>query len=225
MRKQFLMRLFITVFFVFGSVTSVANQGELTAEKLKEKSSKVIKDIETFELQDWLSRHPETVLIDVRSRDELVKLGGMIDGQNSFNVMRGWLEFQISTIVSDKSTPIVVYCGINERSPLAALTLHHMGYTNVMNYSDGFFVWRDAGLPVYSYDKNLDSFLYNQPVQVADNVWTVIGATQPRTYENSGHNNNLSFVITTDGVLVVNAGDNYLLAKALHKVSHNGFCR
>jgi glyoxylase-like metal-dependent hydrolase (beta-lactamase superfamily II) len=58
--------------------------------------------------------------------------------------------------------------------------------------------------------------LYDLPREVVPGVWSAIGATAPGTYANSGHNNNLSFVVTADGVLVVNAGDNYLLAKALH---------
>jgi glyoxylase-like metal-dependent hydrolase (beta-lactamase superfamily II) len=58
--------------------------------------------------------------------------------------------------------------------------------------------------------------LYSLPQQVLPGVWSAIGATAPGTYANSGHNNNLSFVVTNAGVLVVNAGDNYLLAKALH---------
>lgn len=66
-------------------------------------------------------------------------------------------------------------------------------------------------------DKYPESVLYSKPVEVVPGVWSAIGATQPPTYENAGHNNNLSFVITTDGVLVVNAGDSYLLAKALHE--------
>ncbi|MDH3375717.1 MAG: MBL fold metallo-hydrolase [Gammaproteobacteria bacterium] len=69
---------------------------------------------------------------------------------------------------------------------------------------------------LYASDKAPDSMLYDKPQKVIDGVWSAIGATAPRTYENSGHNNNLSFVITSDGVLVVNAGDSYLLAKALH---------
>jgi glyoxylase-like metal-dependent hydrolase (beta-lactamase superfamily II) len=52
---------------------------------------------------------------------------------------------------------------------------------------------------------------------VAEGVWSAIGATEPPSYENSGHNNNLSFIVSDDGVLVVNAGDNYLLARALHE--------
>jgi len=73
-----------------------------------------------------------------------------------------------------------------------------------------------TGEALYTSDKAPDSVLYDKPQRVVDGVWSAIGATAPGTYENSGHNNNLSFVITSEGVLVVNAGDNYLLAKALH---------
>lgn len=73
-----------------------------------------------------------------------------------------------------------------------------------------------SGEALYNSDKAPDSMLYDVPREVVPGVWSAIGATAPRTYANSGHNNNLSFVITDEGVLVVNAGDNYLLAKALH---------
>ncbi|ORU90921.1 MAG: soxH protein [Cycloclasticus sp. symbiont of Poecilosclerida sp. M] len=61
------------------------------------------------------------------------------------------------------------------------------------------------------------SILFSQPQQVSENVWSAIGATAPPTYENAGHNNNLTFIITKEGVVVINAGDNYLLAKSLHQ--------
>jgi glyoxylase-like metal-dependent hydrolase (beta-lactamase superfamily II) len=73
-----------------------------------------------------------------------------------------------------------------------------------------------SGEALYTSDKAPDSMLYDKPQKVIDGVWSAIGATAPARYENSGHNNNLSFVITTDGVLVVNAGGSYLLAEALH---------
>jgi glyoxylase-like metal-dependent hydrolase (beta-lactamase superfamily II) len=66
-------------------------------------------------------------------------------------------------------------------------------------------------------DRYPESELYSKPIEVVPGVWTSIGATQPPTYENAGHNNNLSFVISNDGVLVVNAGASYLLAQALHQ--------
>jgi glyoxylase-like metal-dependent hydrolase (beta-lactamase superfamily II) len=47
-------------------------------------------------------------------------------------------------------------------------------------------------------------------------VFSAIGATAPSSYDNAGHNNNLSFIVTGDGVVVINSGGSYLLAKALH---------
>ena len=67
-----------------------------------------------------------------------------------------------------------------------------------------------------SADNYPESLLYNKPIKVADNIYSAIGATQPYTYANSGHNNNLTFVIGEKSVLVVNGSSSYLLAKALH---------
>jgi glyoxylase-like metal-dependent hydrolase (beta-lactamase superfamily II) len=60
------------------------------------------------------------------------------------------------------------------------------------------------------------SMLYSKPVEYIPGVFSAIGATGPPTYENAGHNNNLSFIVTGEGVVVVNGGGSYLLAKALH---------
>lgn len=65
-------------------------------------------------------------------------------------------------------------------------------------------------------DKYPGSMLYNKPVEFIPGVFSAIGATAPPTYENSGHNNNLSFIVTGDGVVVINGSAAYGLAKALH---------
>ncbi|MDA7424752.1 MBL fold metallo-hydrolase [Thalassococcus lentus] len=65
-------------------------------------------------------------------------------------------------------------------------------------------------------DKYPQSELYNKPVEVIPHVFSAIGATAPPTYENSGHNNNLSFIVTNEGVIVVNGGASARLAAALH---------
>ena len=65
-------------------------------------------------------------------------------------------------------------------------------------------------------DQYPGSPLYQKPVEVIPNIWSAIGQTAPSTYENGGHNNNLSFIVTDDGVVVVNAGGSYKLAEALH---------
>lgn len=66
-------------------------------------------------------------------------------------------------------------------------------------------------------DQYPGSPLYSKPVEVIPHVWSAIGATAPPTYENTGHNNNLSFIVTGDGVIVINGGAAYILAKALHE--------
>lgn len=173
-------------------------------------------DIGLGELEQQLKEYPGTVLLDIRDPKEL-RITGTIDHPKAHNISRGWLETNISDIVESKDTPIVVYCGKNIRSPLAAKTLMDMGYENVKNFDEGFFAWEAAGGKVWYWDKNQDSPLYNEVKKVTDNVYTSIGAIQPGSYENYGHNNNLSFVIGDDGVLVFNAGGSYILAQAFHE--------
>jgi glyoxylase-like metal-dependent hydrolase (beta-lactamase superfamily II)/rhodanese-related sulfurtransferase len=187
-----------------------------TATDLLAEARAEVHNVDTRELEEIIEARPEVVLIDVRTRREILLRGGSIDAPRSLNIPRGWLEFRIADNVPDRDTPIVVYCGINERSPLAARTLMEMGYTNVSNYADGTEAWQAAGLPMDVPDRALGSILYERPRQVSANVWSAIGATAPPTYANSGHNNNLSFIVTGAGVVVVNAGDNDLLAQALH---------
>jgi len=186
------------------------------AQAVLDAAMKRVPQIDTAGLAAQLKAQPETMVVDVRQPVELATLGGRIDAPRFANLRRGSLEFQIEAAVPDKNTPIVVYCGVSQRSPLAADTLMKLGYKNVKNYRDGFFNWKRAGLPVVATDAAPESFLYALPQEVIPGVWSAIGATAPGTYENSGHNNNLSFIITKAGVVVVNAGDNYLLAQSLH---------
>lgn len=179
-------------------------------------ANKTITNIDTATLQKLLKENPKIEMVDVREANEIEFIGAYIDADESVNITRSWLEFDIGAHVKTKDTPIVVYCGTNQRSPLAAKTLMNMGYTNVKNYADGFQKWQELKLPVNEVNKAPDSLLYALPEKVTDNVYSAIGITGPGSYINSGHNNNLSFIITDEGVMVFNAGNNYLLAKALH---------
>lgn len=201
------------ILWLFGATVQAA---DLTRETLLAEAGATVPDIDTPALKEMIATDPRHVVIDVRTQTEVALTGGQIRSHRTLNIPRGWLEFRIGEQLLDHDAPIVVYCGQNLRSPPAARTLQRMGYTNVYNYAEGFFEWKDAGLPLYVADKAPQSFLYSMPEEVTEGVWSAIGATQPHTYENSGHNNNLSFVITDGGVVVVNAGDNYLLAKSLH---------
>lgn len=173
-------------------------------------------NLDTKKLQHLLDERSDTVLIDVRMGAEIALEGTIDAGYRNYNVSRGWLEILVENLALDKDTPIVMICNTATRSPFAAKTMVAMGYNNVYNYTDGFYVWRDAGLPIRVADEYIGSMLYRRPIEVADGIWSAIGATAPPTIDNSGHNNNLSFIITTAGVVVVNAGGSYLLAQALH---------
>jgi glyoxylase-like metal-dependent hydrolase (beta-lactamase superfamily II) len=55
-----------------------------------------------------------------------------------------------------------------------------------------------------------------QPVPVAPDVYVVVGDLAGQTYENEGLNNNLGFVVSDAGVLVINTGPSLRVARALH---------
>jgi len=198
---------------LFSTGSSQAEDHVLTLKEVKQK----VDNISTNELKKLLEKQPNTYLIDVRTTGELAQINQMIKAKNNINIPRGWLELRIAAAIPDKNSPIVTYCGTGQRSPFAADTLSKMGYRNVKNYAEGFFDWQEAELTVKLLNPAPDSMLFRRPQKVIDGVYSAIGATAPGGYNNSGHNNNLSFIISDDGVLVVNAGDNYLLAKALHE--------
>ena len=60
-----------------------------------------------------------------------------------------------------------------------------------------------------------------QPVAVAPDVYAVVGDLAGQTYENDGLNNNLGFVVSDAGVLVINSGPSERVARALHAAIRN----
>jgi len=57
---------------------------------------------------------------------------------------------QVDALVPNKDEQIVVYCANAdcEASPKAAQKLEEMGYTNVVDFEDGYAGWRQAGYPL-----------------------------------------------------------------------------
>ncbi len=89
------------------------------------------------------------LVVDVREAPEIE--AGMIPG--ALHVPRGMLEFcadpesdfHLPAFRFDR--PVVLYCGIGERSALAGRTLLEMGYTRVLNLPS-FDEWVLEGRPV-----------------------------------------------------------------------------
>ena len=56
----------------------------------------------------------------------------------------------VTSLVPNKDEPIVVYCANADcdASPTAAQKLEEMGYTNVVDFEEGYAGWRQAGHPL-----------------------------------------------------------------------------
>ncbi len=133
---------------VFSTLASADVTGIKSGKQMVKEIAASVKNISTTELKKEIDSNPDLVLVDIRTFGEIKSMSGAIDATQNVNIVRGWLEFRIGKYAQNKDTPIVVYCGGNIRSPLAADTLTKMGYTDVRNYSDGFLGWKKDKLPV-----------------------------------------------------------------------------
>jgi sulfur-carrier protein adenylyltransferase/sulfurtransferase len=84
---------------------------------------------------------PGAVWVDVRETDEWQE--GHIPG--AVHVARGNFESRIEGVVTDKSTPVVLYCAAGNRSAFAAKTLEDLGYDSVHSLIGGFTDWKRNG--------------------------------------------------------------------------------
>ena len=189
---------------------------QVTPDQLMVQYQKEVTSIDTKQLTNLLKEKPNTKIIDVRLRSDIIKQGGHIKTNKYHNISRDKLEFVIGETVK-YDEPFVIHCYTGNISLLAAKQLKDMGYTNVIWYKDSFKGWKEAGLETRNFDGYVESMLFRPVEKVSEGVYASIGELGPGTYENSGHNNNLGFVIGDDAVLVWNASGSYLLAKALHE--------
>ena len=86
---------------------------------------------------------PRTALVDVREDGEWEQ--GHIPG--ALHVAKSSLEQQIEAAVTDRATPLILYCAAGIRSLFAAQALRAMGYQDVVSMSGGFDQWKSLGLP------------------------------------------------------------------------------
>jgi DMSO/TMAO reductase YedYZ molybdopterin-dependent catalytic subunit len=85
---------------------------------------------------------PQLQLVDVRSRDEMVR--GIIPGAREIPLPT----LTDSLSVLDPTAPVVVYCGSGRRSVVAASLLRASGFNDVSDLVGGFGAWQGAGFPV-----------------------------------------------------------------------------
>jgi len=98
-----------------------------------------IREIDTATAAEAQARG--ALLLDIREPDEYEQ--GAIPG--AMHIVRGNLESNVESRVTDKDTEVVIYCASGVRSVFAAKTLESLGYTDVVSVAGGFNRWKDEG--------------------------------------------------------------------------------
>ena len=112
---------------------------------LAKKSTVAFKTIQPTEICDYISKHPDVVLLDVRTKDEFEGKANPNFGtlKNAINIPVQELENRLADISSLKNKEIIVYCSHSHRSPRASYILTQNGFTNVTNMAGGMSVMKD----------------------------------------------------------------------------------
>ncbi len=100
-------------------------------------------EITTAEAADRL-RAGGVTLVDVREQHEWD--AGHLDA--AVLVPKSRLASSIEDAVPDRSAPLILYCGVGQRSLVATRALKSMGYADVVSMAGGIEAWRREGRPV-----------------------------------------------------------------------------
>ncbi len=100
-----------------------------------------IQELNPVQIKEKLDKKEHFQLLDVREKEEVAQ--GYI--KDAITIPRGFLELKVENAISDRNTPIIVYCAGGVRSAMAAKTLKEMGYENVISMSGGFTKWKNEG--------------------------------------------------------------------------------
>ncbi len=142
-RRNLLLRVVLMMCVSFAFNGSLALAQDMTAKDLVAEAKKNITMISAEEAKALLDKG-DVVFLDCREPKEYKS--GHLPG--AINIPRGLLEFQIGSKISDKNTPVVMYCKSGGRASLACCSIQRMGYKNVKNMDGGWKAWAKAGYPV-----------------------------------------------------------------------------
>lgn len=115
-------------------------------KKLCENARKNIRELTVKDVKTLMDKQELPLLIDVREDNEWQK--DHLPYANHLG--RGIIERDIETLVPNKDTTMILYCGGGYRSILAAESLHKMGYHNVISMDGGYRGWKNQNYPLVS---------------------------------------------------------------------------
>ena len=112
--------------------------------ELVESSLKEVKECDIRQVKEMLERDEDFYLRDVGEDSEWIQ-GHTLGAEH---LGKGVIERDISNLISDKDSLIVLYCQGGFRSALAGENIQKMGYKNVLSMSGGFSDWVNNNFPI-----------------------------------------------------------------------------
>jgi rhodanese-related sulfurtransferase/DNA-directed RNA polymerase subunit RPC12/RpoP len=118
--------------------------------QLVKKSSITFGSIEPSQVRNYISLHPDVVLLDVRTKEEFEGKADPNYGtlKNAINIPVQELQNRLSELNHLKKKKIIVYCSHSHRSATASYLLTQNGFNNVLNMSGGMSVMHDRAIMV-----------------------------------------------------------------------------
>jgi rhodanese-related sulfurtransferase len=98
----------------------------------------VCANLHAAEARAWLREHPETQVLDVRSKSEFN--GGALP--KAVNISIGDEAFDAKVTALDKTKPVLVYCAGGFRSRKAVARLKDIGFENIQHIHRGYMSWK-----------------------------------------------------------------------------------
>ncbi|MDH4452295.1 MAG: rhodanese-like domain-containing protein [Verrucomicrobiota bacterium] len=103
----------------------------------------VCENLNADQANAWLREHPETQVLDVRSKGEFD--GGALP--KAVNISIGDEAFDSKVGSLDKGKPVLVYCAGGFRSRKAVAKLKELGFQNIQHIHRGYMSWKSESQP------------------------------------------------------------------------------
>jgi rhodanese-related sulfurtransferase len=159
------------IFLLLLSKTLVLSQNTIP-QVLEKLTTKSVPFITVNELQS----HDTLIVLDARE----IKEFEVSHIENAIHI--GYDKFDsknVTSIIKDKNTKIVVYCSIGVRSEKIGEKLLKLGYKNVFNLYGGIFEWKNQGGTVVN-NQNSET----DEIHTFNKEWSVYLQKGTKVYEN-----------------------------------------
>jgi rhodanese-related sulfurtransferase len=113
---------------------------------LVKSSTLTFKTISPEEICDYVKKHPDAVLLDVRTKAEFEGKHDPDYGtlKNAINIPIGEIDARMNELTRYKEKEVIVFCSHSHRSPQVSYKLTQNGFKKVSNMSGGMSVMNSS---------------------------------------------------------------------------------